>query len=91
MVVALFIGSLWINNSVFKDYSTACKYISILFMILQSIILIDLFYLAGIRMVKRYDNGQTQYACYLIVLSVIAEAIAIMMNVLGYVYFSKPE
>ena len=56
-VVALFIGSLWINNSVFSSYSIACKYISILFMILQTIILIDLFYLAGIRMVKRYDNG----------------------------------
>ena len=90
-VVGLFIGSLWINNSVFKDYSNACRYISILFMILQTIILIDLFYLAGIRMVKRYDNGESQFACYLVVLSVIGEGVAVSMNVLGYVYFSKSD
>lgn len=56
-------------------------------MILQSIILIDLFYLAGIKLVKHYDQGQTQYACYLVILSIIVEVIAVGLNVLGYIYF----
>ena len=41
--------------------------------------------MAGIRMVKHYDEGQTQYACYLIFLSIVAEAAAIGLNVYGYI------
>ena len=71
LVVGLFIGSLWIDNNVFEEYSTAAQYLSIVYMFLQSIILIDLFYLAGIKLVKHYDDGESQYACYLIFLTVI--------------------
>lgn len=56
---------------------------------MQSIILIDLFYLAGIKLVKRYDEGQSCYAGVLVILTLIFEALAILMNVLGYVYFNS--
>ena len=56
LVLALFIGSLWINNTVFEGYAIASEYISVVFMVLQCIILIDLFYLAGITLVRKYDN-----------------------------------
>jgi len=46
-----------VPNNVFIDYADASKYLSIFFMILQAIILIDLFYMAGIKMVKHYDAG----------------------------------
>ncbi len=39
--------------------------------IIKAIILIDLFYMAGIKMVKHYDAGETQYAGYLIFLTLI--------------------
>ena len=55
LVSGLFIGFLWVNNSVFENYSNVSQYVSILFMVLQSIILIDLFYLAGIKLVNHYD------------------------------------
>jgi hypothetical protein len=84
-VFALFIAFLWVPNSSFLSYADASKYISIVFMILQAIILIDLFYMAGIRMVKHYDEGQTQYAFYLIFLSIVSEAAAIGLNVYGYI------
>lgn len=61
-------------------------------MVLQSIILIDLCYLAGIKMVKKYDAGESQYGCYLIMLSILAFVLAIGLNILGYVYFQRtPE
>ena len=44
--------------------------------------------LAGIKMVKKYDDGQTCYAGLLIFLTIVFEAIAIMLNILGYVYFA---
>jgi hypothetical protein len=40
-------------------------------MVLQSIILIDLFYLAGIKLVDHYDQGQTSYAGLLIFLTIV--------------------
>lgn len=56
---------------------------------IQAIILIDLFYMAGIKLVKHYDAGETQYACYLIFLTIIFEAAAVTVNILGYVTFSN--
>lgn len=89
LVIAALIGFLWVDDKVFNNFAQFSKYASILYMLLQSIILIDLFYLAGIKLVKRYDQGQTQYACYLIILSIIVEGIAIGLNVWGYILFSK--
>jgi hypothetical protein len=59
--------------------------------ITQSIILVDLFYLAGIKLVKRYDEGQTSCAALLVILSLIFFAAAIMLNILGYIYFGKED
>lgn len=87
-VLGLFIGTLWISNEVFNTYSKAAQVISIFYMVIQSIIIIDLFYLAGIRMVRRYDEGQTRFAGYLIALSILVEALAVTLNVLGYAFFS---
>lgn len=56
---------------------------------IQAIILIDLFYMAGIKLVKNYDAGETQYACYLIFLAIFFEAAAVTVNVLGYVTFAN--
>lgn len=98
MVLGIFIAFLFVHNNVFTDYSDASKYISIFFMIIQvssifiqSIILIDLFYLAGIKLVARYDKGQTCCAATLIIFSLIFEAAAIGMNVLGYINFSDAD
>jgi hypothetical protein len=40
-------------------------------------------------MVKHYDKGETQYACYLILLSIIVEAAAVGVNIWGYAVFSN--
>jgi hypothetical protein len=53
--------------------------------------LIDLFYLAGIKLVEKYDEGQTCYAGVLIFLTIVFYAIAIGLNVLGYVFFSDTD
>jgi hypothetical protein len=58
---------------------------------MQSIILIDLFYLSGIKLVARYDEGQTSCAVVLIILSLIGFGAAITLNVLGYVYFGSAD
>lgn len=54
-VLALFIALLFAPNSSFTTYADVSQILSIGFMVLQVIILVDLFYLAGIKLVKRYD------------------------------------
>lgn len=69
--MGVFIGLLFVDNSVFEDYATASKYISIVYMILQSIILIDIFYMFSIGMVKKYDEGNNCYGAYLIFFTIV--------------------
>jgi hypothetical protein len=47
--------------------------------------------MAGIKLVARYDAGETGCAAVLVVLSAIFEAAAVALNVLGYVYFSQGD
>jgi hypothetical protein len=51
-VVGIMIGFLWVDEQIFANFAQFCKGASIVYMILQSIILIDLCYLAGIKLVK---------------------------------------
>lgn len=62
-----------------------------IFNTIQSIILIDLFYLAGIKLVKRYDAGETSYAVFLIILTLICETVAVGLNIYGYTLFSAGD
>ena len=60
-------------------------------MVLQSIILIDLFYMLVIGWVKKYNEGQSCYAGYLIFWTIVFEAGAVFLNVYGYIRFSSTE
>jgi hypothetical protein len=91
LVLGAFIGFLWVNNSVFEAYAIAAKYISIVYMVLQSIILIDLFYMLAIGWVKKYNDGQNCYGGYLIFWTIVFEAAAVFMNVYGYIRFSSTD
>lgn len=50
-----------------------------------------MFYLAGIRLVGRYDQGETSYACALVSLTLLFEGLALLLNILGYTYFSASD
>lgn len=71
LVIGIVIGFLWVDDTIFTNFAQFSKYASIVYMFVQSIILIDLAYLSGIKLVKNYDNGESQYGCYLVVLSAI--------------------
>lgn len=51
----------------------------------------DLFYLAGINLVGRYDRGETECGVVLVVLTAIVETLAVLLNILGYTYFSASD
>ena len=71
------------------QYAKASQYVGVVFLILQSIILIDLMYIWGIKLVRRYDDGSKMAAAFLIFLTVVAESSAILLNAIGYLMFSN--
>ncbi len=55
LLIAFFVGSLFLPQSILDIYASVAKISSILYLVVQAIILIDIFYLMGINLVKRYD------------------------------------
>lgn len=57
LIVGFFILSLFLSSSVFVFYSQFARIVSLAYMLIQSVIVIDLFYIAGTKLVKRYNEG----------------------------------
>lgn len=55
IIVVLFIVSLFLSSNIFEVYSHIARIVSLLYMAIQSVILIDLFYIGGVQLVKRYN------------------------------------
>lgn len=88
-VAVLFIISLFLSNSIFEAYSYAARLVSLAYMAIQSIILIDLFYIGGVKLVRRYEEGEEECGGTLVGFSVIFLAASIFLNVFSYQHFSN--
>lgn len=71
LIIILFFISLQLSNETFMTYGNLCKMISYVFLIYQSIILIDLAYLWGIDWARKYSEGSQKHAVLLIGLSIV--------------------
>lgn len=78
---------LFVSSKFFEWYSAMARALSIGYMVIQSIILIDLFYIAGRSLVKRYEEGEEECGGILVGLSVIFFGSAITLNILAYARF----
>lgn len=65
----MFFITLRLDNNLFMFYGDFCKILSYIFVACQSMILIDLAYLWGIRWAKKYSDGSQTYAILLIGMS----------------------
>jgi magnesium-transporting ATPase (P-type) len=54
-LVALFVGALFLPSSILDIYASVSKITSIVYLAIQTIIIIDIFYLVAIKLVERYD------------------------------------
>ena len=71
IIMIMFFVTLRMDNSLFMSYGDLCKIVSYIFVAVQSMILIDLAYLWGIRWAKKYSEGSQRYAILLIGMSLI--------------------
>ena len=85
----IFILTFLLPPSVLGIYAGISRITSILFLVILTIILIDLFYLYAINLVRRYDEGSDCCGGFLIGLTVCAETAAFFLIVLALIEFSK--
>ena len=88
MVVGTFIGFFFVSNSVFEVYSKVIMVLSVIFLLFQIIMIIDLFYIWGTRWIQRYDAGQKGYAYPLIGFSAILIAATLYVIIRSYIWFA---
>ena len=88
LLIGSFVGSMFIENSFFTAYSTLAKAFSIVFLLFQIVMIIDICYLWNERWVGNYDQGQNCYAYLLICLTVVLYVGTIVFNVMLYKWFS---
>ena len=67
LVSAFFILMMYVPNSFFMVYVDFARWISIIFLIFEAVVFIDLFYHWGERWVKNYDDGHTNWQYILII------------------------
>lgn len=89
VLAALFVGSLFVSSGFFEGYAQVARGLSLAYMLIQSIILIDIFYILGRSLVRRYEEGEEECGGILVGLSVLLYAGAIALNVLAYAWFGS--
>ncbi|KAM3131050.1 hypothetical protein pb186bvf_016862 [Paramecium bursaria] len=90
LIVAGFIGSLYIKNLFFQNYANFALIISGLYMLFQIIMLIDVFYLWGQKWIRIYEESHKLngcMACLLICTTAMLYGIAFTLNLYNFIWF----
>jgi uncharacterized membrane protein (DUF2068 family) len=57
ILVAFFVGALFLPTAILDIFASIARISSIIYLVIQVVILIDLYYLVAIRLKQRYDSG----------------------------------
>lgn len=83
-VCGLTIGFLFLHNDYLRVYVTASSYLSILFVLYQSITLIDFGYVWNEKWLEKYENGTTFYGILLILGSILLFGLTILSTAFNF-------
>ena len=81
VLLLIFVGTFFLPSSVLNLYAAVARVISVLFLAIQAVILVDLFYLYAISLVRKYDDGSDGCAGFLVGSTIVAEAAAFLLMV----------
>ena len=88
VLILLFVLTFLLPPGVLMVYASIAKITSILFMVIQTVILVDLFYLYAINLVRKYDEGNDCCAGFLIGATVCTFTAALFLIVVAFIEFS---
>jgi len=88
-----FIATFFINNAFFDVYREFARYASVIYLIVQIVVLIDFSYAWNDAWVENYENsgGSNFWMFWLFFFSGIMWVIALTTNVLNYYWFSEAD
>ena len=89
ILLLVFVATFFLPTSVLNLYAAVARIISVLFLVIQAVILVDLFYLYAISLVRKYDDGSDGCAGFLIGSTIIAEAAAFLLMVIALISFGQ--
>jgi len=89
LVVGVFIGSFFISNDFFAKYSVLAMYVSIVFILFQIVMIIDLCYLWNKAWIERYDAGENCYGYLLVFLTAGIYGFLLYFNYRSYQLFDN--
>lgn len=87
MILGISIGLLFVPNSALKYYVYFCMAASFIFLIYQTVNLIDLSYLFSNSMVKRYHQGDNLYAIVLIFFAILFLGLNVLLFYFNFKWF----
>lgn len=92
LIIGAFIGVMYISNDFFMGtFIDICRYVSIVFLAFQALMMIDLLYLWGESWISKYDNGMISCKVYLPLFSFSFYALYVFLLVVIFMSFSgKP-
>ena len=87
-VLTIFIAFMYVDYSFFDGYREFARVFGALFLVIQSVMLIDLFYLWGEKWKDKYDEGAEWMAYALIIAAVVLYGLSITLSVLNFIWFN---
>ncbi|EAR88825.1 TMS membrane protein/tumor differentially protein (macronuclear) [Tetrahymena thermophila SB210] len=87
-IVGIFIGFMYVDYSFFDGYRDFARIFGAIFLVIQSVMLIDIFYMWGQKWKAYYDEGAQWMAPVLIGTAVVLYGLTITLVVLNFIWFN---
>jgi hypothetical protein len=87
LVLAIFIGFFWIDISFFQVWGEICRYISVIFMIVQALYILAGAYTFNEYMIKSESNDENWKMGVLTFYSIILTAASFIIIVMSFIWF----
>lgn len=89
VLLLIFVLTFFLPPPVLSLYAAVARVTSVLFLAIQAVILVDIFYLYAVSLVRKYDDGSDCCAGFLVGSTIIAEAAAFLLLVVAFISFSQ--
>mmetsp|Transcript_14193 Transcript_14193/g.2281 ORF Transcript_14193/g.2281 Transcript_14193/m.2281 type:complete len:137 (+) Transcript_14193:366-776(+) len=92
IVAGMFIGSFWIDDDFFDGYADFSRYLSVVLLIIQIVIIIDFSYIWNESWVNKYSETKSSFwFVALLSFSVIMWGISLLVIIYSYIWFTDGD
>ena len=86
MIFCFFIGMLFVRNEFFRGYASFARYVSIIFLFYQAILILIVAYKVNSRLVSNFDNDEREGSSCSAIILIGVTAVITILNVIFIIY-----